>query len=249
MSAHSAVEVAGLVKKFRHRPRWFQSRQVVALDGITFSVDEGQGFGLLGPNGSGKTTLLRILSTVLLPTSGEARVAGRPVSQVDPVKRLIGVVPPDAKGFRGFLSGRENLEFFSVLQRLKPSRIRPRIEHLLGRLGIAGLDRQPVWSYSTGQRQRLNIARALLHDPPILLLDEPTRGLDPWSAEGIRRWIRQEMILGESKTVLVASNQREEIRELCDQAVLLRQGRLFWEGPVAGDGELDGAFRRMAEAG
>ena len=228
----SAIEVKNLTKEFYVRAGGFRSRKVTALDDVSFSIGTGEAFGLLGANGSGKSTLLRILSTVLLPTSGQAWVAGRPISQVKAVQSLVGVAPPDSKGFHGFLSGRQNLEFFAVLHRVEPKRVSSRVEELLQRLGIADLGKRPIWTYSTGQRQRLNLARAMLHDPPVYFLDEPTKGLDPWGAEEIRGWIRRELIGRRRKTLLVASNQKEELKELCDGLLFLRAGRLIWQGPA-----------------
>ena len=221
-----AIEIRNLTKQFYVREGWFRSRRVTALEDISFSIGMGESFGLIGPNGSGKSTLLRILSTVLIPTSGQAWVKGVPVCRPRSIKPLIGVVPSEAKGFSRELSGRQNLEFFAALQRLEPPAVRDRVERLFERVGIAELGEQPVWTYSTGQRQRLNIARALLHDPAILLLDEPTKGLDPWTAGEIRLWIREEMIRRQGKTLLIASNQMEDIDKLCDRVVSLRKGKL-----------------------
>ncbi len=225
-----AIEVRNLTKQFRVREGWFRSRRVAALEDVSFAVGPGEACGLLGPNGSGKSTLLRILSTVLLPTSGEAWIGGISVSLADRIKALMGVVPSEPRGFSRELTGKQNLSFFATLQRLEPERIPHRTEHLLRRVGIAGLGEQPFWTYSTGQRQRLNIARALLHEPPILLFDEPTKGLDPWTAGEIRLWIREELVRRQEKTLLVASNQMEDVETMCDRVVLLRKGRLTFVG-------------------
>ena len=232
-----AIEVRNLTKQFYVRDGWFRPRRVTALDGVSFSVGAGESFGLIGPNGSGKSTLLRILSTVLIPTSGGAWVRGIPVARVRAVKAMIGVIPSEARGFSRELSGRQNLEFFGVLQRLEPAAVRDRAEQLLERVGIADLSEQPVWSYSTGQRQRLNIARALLHDPPILLCDEPTKGLDPWAAGEIRLWIREDLVRRQGKTLLIASNQMEDVEATCDRVALLRKGTSIFVGRME---EVDG---------
>lgn len=229
-----AVEMRNLTKRFRLRTGWLRCRTVAALEGVSFSVRAGESFGLFGPNGSGKSTLLRILSTVLLPTAGQARIHGVPVSDVRRIKPLIGVIPTDPKGFAGRLTGRQNLEFFAVLQGLEPSRIPPRIDELLSRTGVAELGDQPLWTYSTGQRQRLNIARGLLRDAPLLLMDEPTRGLDPSAAKELCRWIRQELVVREGKTALIATNRPEDVRALCDRMALLERGRLVREGVPEG---------------
>lgn len=224
-----AIEVVELTKRFRHQVGLFKTRTVVALDHVSFTVQPGEALGLIGPNGSGKSTLLRILSTILLPTSGSAWVGGKPILDIAGVKAQIGLIPGDPKGFSAFLTGRQNLEFYAALQRIEPSRVRPRIEQLLQRVGLAELDGQPFWAYSTGQRQRLSIARALLHDPPILFFDEPTKGLDPWMAQEVRKWIRGELIERQGKTLLIASNQMDDVQALCARGVLLEKGRLVEE--------------------
>ena len=226
-----AIDVRGISKHFTVAVSLFRRERVHALRGIDLSVQPGEAFGLVGSNGSGKSTLLRILSTVLIPSAGRAWVKGVPIAQVCAVKRLVGVVPSESRGFSGECSGRQNLELFSVLQRLEPAAVRGRVEYLLERMGIANLGPRPVWTYSTGQRQRLNIARALLHDPPVCLLDEPGRGLDPWVARELRCWIKEELVERQGKTVLMASHQMEEISEICSRAALLRDGKIAWVGP------------------
>lgn len=225
-----AIEAEDLTKRFRYRSRWLRTRTVVALDHVTFSVARGETLGIVGSNGSGKSTLLRILSTVLLPTSGKAWVAGHSISKVTEVKKMIGVIQGDARGFSGFLSGRQNLEFFAVLQQVPQRALPHRVASLLETVGLSHLEEQPAWSYSTGQRQRLNIARALLHDPPILLFDEPMKGVDPWMAQELRDWIRKELLDRRGKTLLLASNQWEDVREICDRVFHLEKGRIVWEG-------------------
>lgn len=225
-----AIEVVNLSKRFRPRISW-RHREIVALDRVSLRVQPGEAVGLLGPNGSGKSTLLRILSTVFVPSSGHAWVGGVSIEQVHRVKPMIGVVPPDARGFHGRLSGRHNLAFFAALQQVPPQTTAHRVAVLLRLVGLAELDGQPFWTYSTGQRQRLNLARALLHDPPILLLDEPTKGLDPWGARRLCRWLRDELIQRQGKTLLVASHQVDDLRVLTDRVIVLRHGRLAWQGP------------------
>ena len=242
------IEIKNLTKKFQLSAGWFRFRSVTALEDVSFSIGTGEAFGMIGPNGSGKSTLLRILSTVLLPSSGRAWIKGIPVSKVTSVKAFLGLASAEARGFYRELTGRQNLEFFAVLQRLRPPSIRPRVEYLLQRLGIAELDKQPIWTYSTGQRQRLNIARALLHDPPIFLLDEPTKGLDPWAAKEIRLWIRQELIQRQKKTLLIASNQMEDIAELCDRAIFLRKGKSVFLGMAKEAQQLSASYLSSGES-
>ncbi len=226
-----AIDIRGISKHFTVSVSLFQRERVHALRGIDLSVQPGEAFGLVGPNGSGKSTLLRVLSTVLIPSAGGAWVQGVPITRVCAVKRLVGVVPSESRGFSGEHSGRKNLEFFAALQRLEPAVVCGRVEYLLERMGIANLGLRPVWTYSTGQRQRLNIARALLHDPPICLLDEPGRGLDPWVARELRDWIKEELVERQGKTVLMASHQMEEIFGICSRAALLQDGKVAWVGP------------------
>ena len=227
-----AVEVHQLTKRFQWRDRWFRLREVTALNQLSFQVAPGKACGILGPNGSGKSTLLRILSTVLLPTSGTAWVAGFPISRANPIKRQLGVVPCQVTGFSHRLSGRENLKFFAALHSLPPHSIQRRLDQLLELLGLDPLGEKPFWTYSTGERQRLNLARGLIHDPSLCLFDEPTRSLDPWTAGSLRQWIRSELVGKQGKTILIASNQKEDITDVCDHALLLRQGQRVWQGPA-----------------
>lgn len=223
---HSAIELKDLCKEFRLRKGPLRHRRIRVLRSVSLSVPTGSVLGLLGPNGAGKTTLLRILTTVLLPTSGEARLAGISVSQVERVKRLIGVVPASARGFTGQFNACQNLEFYAVLQGLSSKEGRGRIDTLLPSVGLESVQENPFWTYSSGQRKRLSIARALLQNPPILLFDEPCQGLDPWTAFVFRNWIRQDLVLKKGKTLLFTTNQPEDIPGLCDAVGVMRNGRL-----------------------
>ncbi len=228
-----AIEVDGIGKEFRIPNGLFRRRTVTALKEVTFSVGRGEAFGLIGPNGSGKSTLLAILSTVLLPSSGRARVGGISISEENRIKPLIGVIPPDPRGFAWRSSAFQNLEFYAVLQNLPSLLIHRRIGELLEIVDLSPVKERPIWTYSTGYLQRLNVARALLHDPPILLFDEPSLGLDPWLARSFRKWVREELIGRRKKTLLVATNQLDDVHQMCDRAALLEEGRLVWQGPAA----------------
>ncbi len=232
-SAPSAIEAQNLSKHFTCSVGWLKRKALWALREVSFSVAPGEAFGLMGPNGSGKSTLLRILKAFFLPTAGRAWVFGTPTSDEGRIKPLIGVVPSSSLGFAGRLNAFQNLEFYAVLQDVPPGQLRARVQGLLDLVGLSELGGQPVWTYSTGQRQRLGIARALLADPPVLLFDEPTRGLDPWKAREIRKWIREELLIRKKKTLLVATNQTEDVRQLCDRAGILEHGRLVWQGTAA----------------
>ena len=228
-----AIEVQNLSKQFSYPIGWLKRRILRALQEVSFSVPPGEAFGLVGPNGSGKSTLLRILNAFFLPTTGRAWIFGVPTSDEGRIKPLIGVIPSSSRGFSGRLNAFQNLEFYAVLQDVPSKQLRARVQELLDLVGLSELGGQPVGTYSTGQRQRLSVARALLPDPPVLLFDEPTRGLDPWKAQALRKWVREELLVRKKKTLLVATNKPEDIHQLCDRVGILRAGRLVWQGAAS----------------
>lgn len=227
-----AIETVRLSKHFRIRRGFSRRREVRALEEVSFLVQPGEAFGLIGPNGSGKSTLLRILSTLLSASSGQARVAGCLVLDVAAVRRSLGVVPASPRGFVGRMTAYQNLHFYGTLWDWPPRELHGRIQQVLDVVGLSDVN-GPFAFFSTGQCQRLNVARALLHDPAILLLDEPTKGLDPWVAHSVRRWIREELIGRQGKTLLVASNLVDDVQTLCDRAGMLQAGRLVWQGKAS----------------
>lgn len=210
-----------------------RSAGVEALRDVTLEVVQGEVFGLLGHNGEGKTTLLEILATYLLPTSGRVWVNGHDVVR-DPlvVRRAVGYCPAGARGFDQRLSGRKNLEFFALLSHLPRAYARERVAHLWELVGLDRFSDAPVARYSDGMRQRLALARALLTDPPILLLDEPTRGLDPQTAVGWRRLLREQLVGVLGKTVLLVTHDVREAEDLCDRMAMLEQGKVVAVGRV-----------------
>ena len=207
----SVIEVEGLTKDFNG---------LRAVDGISFSVEEGEIFGFLGPNGAGKTTTIRMLTGQLTPTAGSARVAGYDVvTQRRKIKPLIGIVFEEQNIYER-LSGWDNLAFYARLYGVEASRV----DELLEMVGLAGRARDAIKTYSNGMRQRLMIARALLSRPRILFLDEPTRGLDPASARAVR-----EMIAGLSRggaTIFLTTHYMEEADQLCQRVAFLNEGRI-----------------------
>ena len=204
-----------------------------ALRDITLEVAEKSIFGLLGPNGAGKTTLLKILSGLILPTEGSARVAGHDVAASDTViKRLLGYVSSDERSFYWRLTGRQNLSFFGSLYESHGGALRDRIQYLLARLELTGKADQPFGEYSSGMKQRFSVARALLHDPPIMLLDEPTRSLDPISAKHLRRFIGEELNGRDGKTLILATHNLQEAEQLCSKVAVLSKGKLLGAGSV-----------------
>ena len=235
-----AVEASGVAKTFvkkrsvgelvRHPFR--RAERVRALRGVDLGVCAGEIFGLLGPNGAGKTTLLKILSCLVLPDTGRAVVGGEDTVQEGKVKPKIGLVHSDERSFYWRLSGRENLTFFSHLYDVPRRKMRARIDELLRRVDMHEDADRRFADYSSGMKQRLAIARALLHDPPILLMDEPTRSLDPASAMALRSFVRDELNGRDRKTILLATHNLREAETLCDRVAILVRGRIRRIGTV-----------------
>jgi ABC-2 type transport system ATP-binding protein len=203
--------------------------EVEAVQGITFSIAEGELFGLLGPNGAGKTTTIKMLITLLIPTSGTATVLGFDVvKDARAVRERIGYVFGGERGLYERLSALDNLKYFSELYGVEPSLQRKRIDHLLDLVGLRGREKERVEGYSRGMRQRLHIARGLLHDPPIVFLDEPTIGVDPVGAREMRATIAT--LRDEGKTVLLTTHYMFEADALCDRIAVISGGRIVAEG-------------------
>jgi len=204
-----------------------------ALRDISFTVGEGETVGLLGPNGAGKTTLLKIIGSLLYPSSGRVLIHG-----VDPVKEplrsrsLMGLVTCDERSFYWRLSGRQNLHFFATLYGIPRARLNRRLEELLEILELAGAADRPFHSYSSGMKQKLAIARGLLRDPSVLLYDEPTRSLDPLSAQNIRQWIIDNRTRSPRTAHLIATNQLSEAEELCDRVLIINRGEMIAHGSI-----------------
>jgi len=206
-----AIEVQDLTRDYDGRR---------AVDGISFSVEPGEIFGFLGPNGAGKTTTIRMLTGQLLPTSGWAKVAGYDVvTQRQQLKPRIGVVF-DSQNLYERMSARENLTFSARLYRIKASRV----DEVLAEVGLVERARDKVQGYSNGMKQRVLIARALLHRPEVLFLDEPTRGLDPHIARDIRGLVAG--LARGGMTVFLTTHYMEEADQLCQRVVFLDRGRI-----------------------
>lgn len=204
------------------------------LDGISLRVQPGEFFGLLGPNGAGKTTLLKLIATLSLPDRGRIVVNGADaVSRPNAVKREIGLCTSEDRSFYYRLTARHNLQFFGTLAGLRGRALASRISEVVEFVDLGqALDRRFA-TFSTGMRQRLSIARALLADPDILLLDEPTRGVDPVHADALRRLLRNELVLGRGKTVVLTTNILEEAWAVCDRLAILNVGRVVAMGSPA----------------
>jgi ABC-2 type transport system ATP-binding protein len=230
----SAIEVDDLSRTYRSRKKLLRGgvTEVEALRGVTFSVEPGELFGLLGPNGAGKTTTIKILTTLLLPTAGSARVLGLdPATEHRELRRRIGYVFGGDKGLYERISALDNLRFFADVYRVPVRSKQRRIDELLELVGLKGREHERVETYSRGMRQRLHIARGLLHDPEVLFLDEPTIGLDPVGAREIRDAVAALQQAG--KTILLTTHYMLEADELCDRVAIITDGQIVAEGTPA----------------
>ncbi|HET6277483.1 MAG TPA: ABC transporter ATP-binding protein [Candidatus Polarisedimenticolia bacterium] len=210
------------------------AERVTALHDVSLQVQRGEIFGLLGPNGAGKTTLLKILACLVLPSSGQALVDGANVGEADRrVKQSIGFVTSDERSFYWRLTGRENLEFFGRLYGLGKVDGHRRTRELIGDMELGEVADRQFMSYSSGMKQRMSIARALLHDPPILCLDEPTRSLDPIAAKHLRSFVSRRLHGEAGKTILLATHNLQEAEEMCARLAVLERGRVLRQGTIA----------------
>ncbi|MEW6202444.1 MAG: ABC transporter ATP-binding protein [bacterium] len=228
------IEISDL-KKIFHESSLIplrRGRRIVALDGVNLRVNSGEVVALVGRNGAGKTTLLKILTTLVLPTSGKARIDGTDVvSEPDRVRALAGFATGDERSFYWRLTGRQNLELFAALYNLPTRLIRSRVEELSHTLGFSSYADQTFKSYSTGMRQRLALARSLIHNPLVLLLDEPTHGLDPVMKSQLLNFIRDELVRSAGKTILFATHQLSDATEIADRIAVIDRGRIIAELP------------------
>ncbi len=200
-----------------HLTRWFGD--TLAVDDLSLSVEEGEVFGLLGPNGAGKTTTVRMLTALIAPTSGTAEVAGYCLGTEDmEVRRRVGILT-ESPGLYEKLSAEQNLRFFADLYEVPAERQPAQIERFLCMLGLWERRHEPVGGFSKGMRHKLAIARALLHEPPVLFLDEPTAGLDPQAARTVRDFIAD--LRTEGRTTLLTTHNLDEAERLCDRIGVL----------------------------
>jgi len=229
-----AVEATGLTKVFEKGRRTVWQRltrqpdrreRFVAVNGIDLRVERGEIFGVLGPNGAGKTTTLRMLATLLEPTGGEVRVLGIDVKR-DPraVRAKLGAMLSGERSLYWKLTARENLEYFAALYHVPPKEQRARIDASLAAVKLMDRADDYVERFSTGMRQRLALARALLPDPPLVILDEPTVGLDPQSARDLRDRVRE--LKRQGRTVLLTTHYMEEADQLCDRIAIIDHGEI-----------------------
>ncbi len=223
--ARAVVRVEGLTRRFA-----VPGGEVLALDDVSFSVRAGEVYGLLGPNGAGKTTTLRIILGLLRPSAGQASLAGyRATDDPERVKHAVGLVSTTT-GLYQHLSVREMLLFFADLYGVPPPEARAELGRLAALLGLTELLDRRCGTLSTGQKQRVNLARALIHRPPVLLLDEPTLGLDILGSQRVVEFV--EILRSEGKAVILTTHHLDEAERLCDRFGLLHKGRLVLSGTL-----------------
>ena len=230
----AVIEAEDLHRTYRTSTGIIRRRRidVDAVRGVSFAIEEGELFGLLGPNGAGKTTIIKMLITLLIPTSGAARVLGYDVVRdAREVRKRIGYVFGGERGLYERLSGLDNLRYFAELYSVPPREQKRRIGELLDLVGLTGRERERVEGFSRGMKQRLHIARGLLHDPPVVFLDEPTIGLDPVGARELRATIAS--LVASGKTVLLTTHYMFEADQLCNRIAVIAQGKIVGEGTPA----------------
>jgi ABC-2 type transport system ATP-binding protein len=204
---------------------------ITAVDHVSFEVDKGTVYGLIGANGAGKTTLVKVLSTLVLPTSGRAKVCGYDITEEDrKVRGSIGLAIGTERSFYFRLSGWQNLWFFGALQGIGHLELKRRMETLMKSLDIYSERDKQFMQYSLGEKRKLDLVRCLLTDPPVFFLDEPTTSVDPYSAIKIRDTIRE--LKGRGKTILLVTHNLDEAEKLCDRVGIMDRGKLVKEGSL-----------------
>ncbi|HZW85637.1 MAG TPA: ABC transporter ATP-binding protein [Nitrososphaerales archaeon] len=225
MNSKHSVEVTDLRREFKGK-----GAPVVALDGVSMEVEEGEIFGVLGPNGAGKTTMIRILSTLLLPTSGSAKVMGFDVSnEAEKVRRVINMASGAEKAGYDFISAKRNLWFFSQLYGIPSDVAEKRIVELSERLGLTKYLDRKFYALSTGYRQRATIARAFINEPKVVFLDEPTIGLDVMTARSIREFLSDEAKV-HGRTIILATHNMAEVEAICSRVAIVDRGTIIARG-------------------
>lgn len=231
-----AIQITGLTKDFALNLRGIKLR---AVDNLTLNVPQGEVFGLLGPNGSGKSTTIKIILGLLDPTVGECKVFGVPSGRVD--SRLNVGYLPEAPYFYRYLSGEELVRFYGRICGVPKKVLKDRVREVIDWVGLSGASHRRVGTYSKGMLQRIGLAQALVHDPRLIILDEPTAGVDPVGSAEISELILK--LKTQGKTVLITSHLLAQIEDICDRVAILDHGKLILEGNV---GDLIGQRDRQS---
>jgi ABC-2 type transport system ATP-binding protein len=220
----AVIEVQGLSREFKSN-----NKVIKAVDQISFNVYKGKIFGLLGPNGAGKSTTIKMLTTILSPTSGELKILGYDIYKQEKfIRPRIGLLYGGEQGLYRQLSGKENLLLFGSLFHINKKELNHRIEHWLDIVGLKSAQNTLVSKYSKGMKQRLHIARSMIHDPDIIFMDEPTLGLDPKGQLELRAIIKEQKAKG--KTIVLTTHDMEEAQELCDEIAFIIDGKIVQQG-------------------
>lgn len=235
LTPEHAIIAKGVVKTFRKKgrrkygigPKITPDELIYAVNGVDLTVRRGELFGLLGPNGAGKTTLVKCLSTLLLPNKGTAIISGHDIID-DPIaaRECIGITTGGERTLYWKLSGRDNLRYFAALYGLSSEEADRRISYLMKIMGLEDRQYERIEKYSTGMRQKVSISRALIHDPPVLLLDEPTLGLDPSFSRFIRSFIKKDLNQKQKKTIILTTHYMDEADQLCDRIAIMNEGKI-----------------------
>ena len=228
IAAQTPAVETGTILDVRDLHKTFDEHEVVR--GVSFHIDAGEIFGLLGPNGAGKSTTINMLATYLKPTKGTATVAGIPISETERVKRSIGLVPQEIALYKD-LTADENMHFFGEVYGLHGAALNARIDELLDRVGLLDRRNGKVDNFSGGMQRRLNLAAGLIHNPPLLMLDEPTVGVDPQTREAIFELAEQ--LRDNGTAILYTTHYMEEAERLCDRIAIIDEGLIVAEGTLS----------------
>lgn len=234
-----AIETRHLSKTFHQPQGWRRllarlqrSRPVTAVDDVNLQVEKGELFGLLGPNGAGKTTLAKMLCTLIAPSGGSATVAGHPLAAAGAIRAAVGLVVADERSFYWRLSGRQNLAFFATMYGLRGKEAARQVEVVLGQVDMAAFADRRFSDYSTGMKQRIALARSMLHRPQILFLDEPSRSLDPSATRRLHSLLRR-LVTEEEVTIFLITHDLLEAEKLCRRVAVMHRGRVRAVGDPA----------------
>ncbi len=236
MTTEAAISIQGLTKDFAIGLRGTRLR---AVDNLSLHIGQGQIFGLLGPNGSGKSTTIKLILDLLQPTAGKCLIFGVSHDLAES-RRTVGYLP-ESPYFHRYLTGRELVGFHAGLAGLSGGQLARRVDEVIARFGLSNAADRRVGSYSKGMLQRAGLAQALVHDPRLVILDEPAAGMDPAGVEEISTMVLQ--LKAEGRTVVMVSHLLGQMEEVCDRMAILNHGRLVWEGTRA---DLAGASGRQA---